>query len=429
MKERELPQSRVAARPSTRATNLSADPQSAAPEASRATLFEAQASIGNFLRTTREAMNLTQAQVAERTERGPWTISRAAVSAIERGQNFPGLEAMLALSNVLHIDPKELIERARLTGVAPADMNELPLEELEDRASQYFWAGDFKRALAVYDELAHRVSTDAEEGTETAASRLATIELRRASTLKRGGALLSALASVERAISLSVDRPETHAEAYALLASLQCERGHLPLASDAAQRAIALAQQVGASTQARAWMVQGHVHYLRGEFEEAKQAFMRARQLANASGDLQHSSHIDGDIGMCWLAQGELDQARTWVEGAIEHARKRRQPALEASWLVELGKIAFAQGRIDEADTQARSALRLARPDEHFMTVFRAEWLRQRVVERKGAGEVDPRRLGLLKSLFVQLRQHESIEEIGEFRRRFESAGGRGGEA
>jgi hypothetical protein len=132
---------------------------------------------------------------------------------------------------------------------------------------------------------------------------------------------------------------------------------------------------------------------------------------------------------MCWLAQGDLDQARGWVEGAIEHARKKRQPALEASWLVELGKIAFAQGRIDDADVQARSALRLARTDEHFLTVFRAEWLRQRVVETRGPGEIDPRRLNLLKSLYIHLRQHESIEEIQEFRRRFDIAGGRSGEA
>ena len=75
-------------------------------------LEAAQVTVGNFLRTTRESLRLTQAQVAERSHKTPWQLSRAAVSAIERGQNFPGLEAMLALSNVLNIDPKEVLERA-----------------------------------------------------------------------------------------------------------------------------------------------------------------------------------------------------------------------------------------------------------------------------------------------------------------------------
>ena len=75
-----------------------------------ASLLEAaQLSVGQFLRAARESLHMTQAEVAEKTRESPWQLSRAAVSAIERGQNFPGLEAMLALSNVLHIDPKELI--------------------------------------------------------------------------------------------------------------------------------------------------------------------------------------------------------------------------------------------------------------------------------------------------------------------------------
>ena len=91
---------------------------------SHSVLEAAQISVGNFLRSTRESLRLTQAQVAAKTRESPWQLSRAAVSAIERGQNFPGLEAMLALSNVLHIDPKELIERARLTAVVPMDITD-----------------------------------------------------------------------------------------------------------------------------------------------------------------------------------------------------------------------------------------------------------------------------------------------------------------
>ena len=57
-------------------------------------VFAAQTAIGNFLRATRTAQKLTQEQVAAMTKESPWQLSRAAISAIERGQNFPGMEAM-----------------------------------------------------------------------------------------------------------------------------------------------------------------------------------------------------------------------------------------------------------------------------------------------------------------------------------------------
>ena len=96
-------------------------------------LESAQSAVGNFLRATRTAQNLTQAQVAEMTRESPWKLSRAAISAIERGMNFPGMEAMLALSNVLYVDPKELIERARLSTTVPVDVTDLSLEQLSRR--------------------------------------------------------------------------------------------------------------------------------------------------------------------------------------------------------------------------------------------------------------------------------------------------------
>lgn len=380
------------------------------------TLEEAQLSIGNFLRATRESMNLTQAQVAERTRKGPWQISRAAVSAIERGQNFPGLEAMLALSNVLQIDPKELIERARLTAVVPVDITGLSYEELEGRASQYFWAGDFKHALAVYDAMLQKVALERPEEPAELATRLATLEVRRATTLKRGGALLSALAAAERAISLSSALPEIQAEAYVVLASLQCQRGHLPLAHDAAQRAIELSRLASAETQARAWMVQGQFLYQSKQYDEARQAFHRAMDCAQLGGDTWHLTHIEGDIGMCWLAQGQREEAIRWLDRAVARAHEQKQPALEASWLVELGKIALAQGQAAQAERLARAALRIAKPGEHYLTIFRAEWLRYRVSQHIRPKRPDRQRLALLGGLYQHLRQLEGIDEIQEFK-------------
>jgi tetratricopeptide (TPR) repeat protein len=299
----------------------------------------------------------------------------------------------------------------------PVDISGLSYEELEVRASQYFWAGDFKHALAVYDAMQQKVALEHPDEPADLAARLATLEVRRATTLKRGGALLSALASAERAISLSDALPEIQAEAYVVLASLQCQRGHLPLAHDAAKRAIELSRLAGVETQARAWMVQGQFLYQSRQYDQAKEAFQEALELARRSGDHWHMTHIEGDIGMCWLAQGNQEEAVRWLDRAVARAHEQKQPALEASWLVELGKIALDTGRTEDADRKARAALRIAKPQEHYLTVFRAEWLRYRVAQRLHPHRPDRQRLALLGGLYQHLRQLEGIEEIQEFKR------------
>jgi tetratricopeptide (TPR) repeat protein len=351
------------------------------------------------------------------TRESPWKLSRAAISAIERGQNFPGMEAMLALSNVLYVDPKELVERARLSTVVPVDVTGISFEELDKRAARYFWAGDFRQALAIYDAMLEKVALEGEGGSPEATKRLGILEVRRSTALKRAGALLSAIATAERAISLSVDFPEVQAEAYVVLAGLQCQRGHLPLASDAAQRAVELSSSLGPQTQGWAWMAKARVDYLSQNYEEARKSFFEARKQAELAGDEHHLTHIDGDIGMCWLAEGQIGEARKWISYAVESAKRRGQPALEASWLVELGKISLRRGVYDEADGYAQAALRIAEPREHYLTVFRAEWLRHLVVKRTKPSVHDRKRLAYLRKLFMHLDQHEGIEEIQEFRK------------
>ena len=380
-------------------------------------LSTAQQAIGSFLRATRTAQKLTQEQVASMTRSTPWHLSRAAISAIERGQNFPGMEAMLALSNVLYVDPKELIERARLSTTVPIDVTDMSLEKLDQRATQYFWAGDFRQSLSVYDAMLERLALETHHDREWVATKVASLEIRRATALKRAGALLSAIATAERAISLSVDLPQIHVEAYVVLADLQCQRGHLPLAGDAAKRAIELAEKASPRIQGWAWMVHAHVLFLAGEFESARKAFLEAGRYAKVAGDEQHLTHIEGDVGMCLVELGQIAEAREWVVRAVERARQQSQPALEASWLVELGKIACRQDAPEEADSYATAALWIAKPREHLMTVFRAEWLRHRVVRKLRPEDPDRHRLTHLRKLYLDLDQHEGIEEVQEFKK------------
>ena len=352
------------------------------------------------------------------TRTSNWRLSRAAISAIERGQNFPGMEAMLALSNVLYVDPKELMERARLATAAPIDVTGLDYDELDRRAREFFWAGDFRRSLSVYDAMLEKLILESPREVHVGARLMATLEVRRSTVLKRAGALLSAIATAERAIWLSTDYPEVQAKAYVSLAGLQTQRGNLPLADDAARRAVELSQQVGdPECLGWAWMVKAKVLYMSAKYEEARQAFVEAHKEARLAADNLHLTHIEGDIGMCWLALGRLPEAEKWVRRAIELSRKYKQPALEASWLVEMGKIALEERKLERADSHASAALRIAKPREHNVTIFRAEWLRHRVVRQAEPANEDRHRLHYLRKLFQQLDQHEGIEEVQEFKK------------
>jgi hypothetical protein len=95
----------------------------------------------------------------------------------------------------------------------------------------------------------------------------------------------------------------------------------------------------------------------------------------------------------------------------------RKQPALEASWLIELGRIVLDQGETRKADANAQAALRIARPREQTLTIFRAEWLRHLVVRTEKPTRPDSSRMAKLRKLFMQLDQHEGVDEIQEFRR------------
>lgn len=376
----------------------------------------AQQAVGNFLRATRAAQNLTQAQVAGLTRESPWRLSRAAVSAIERGQNFPGMEAMLALSNVLHVDPKELIERARLAAVVPVDITGVSYGELEQKAQGHFWAGEFRQAVSVYDAMVEKLALEPDGNAEERARRLAQLEVSRATALKRAGAMHAALATAERAVSLARDYPEIQARAYIVLAALRCEQGHLPLANDAAERAIELSRYGDTRLQGWAWMGKAQIYIASGRYEDSRKAYLESHRCAEIAGDRDHMSHVEGSVGLCYHAQGDLDAARDWIGRAIASARSRNQPALEARWLVDLGQVELTAGNAELADEHAEAALHIAEPSAQLLTVFRAEWLRHRILRRVDPRNADRARISNLRKLFLQLDQHQGIEEIREFR-------------
>jgi tetratricopeptide (TPR) repeat protein len=370
--------------------------------------------VGAFLRSLRESQRLSQQRLSEMTESEPWKISRPVISAVERGEHLPSFEALMVLSKALHFDPMELLERAELAVAVPIDVTDLTLEDLRSQGRDFALAGDYRSALAAYDAMLERATLDPPPAEEI--SRLkAEIELRRAGALSRCGALLSAEASAKRAVSLSEDSPDYQSFAYAVLAKVQIKRGFLPLARDHAQRAVERAEGCDAAIAGRAQLQLGEVLFDSDDFEGATEVFLKARELLREGQDLDHLSHVEGNVGLCWGARGDSAKARVWFRRGLELARKHGLPIIEARWLTELGHLGLQAGRLDEADRYARAALAIARPRDHWLTLFRAEWLRHQVVGKKDAKATDKPRLALLKKLMVHLADHKNEREIREY--------------
>lgn len=371
--------------------------------------------VGSFLRSARESQRLSQEQLAAMTGGSGWGVSRAAIGAVERGRSLPSLEALVTLSRVLHFEPTEVLERVDLAATAPLDLTGISLEQLGRRAYDYFWESDFRRAAATYDVMLERLALDPPADREKLEHLRSGIELRRAAALRRCGALLSAEAAAKRSISLRGGGRDVQAQAYALLAKIEVQRGFLPLATVHAQKAVELAEGCEDRVLARALLEKGDVLFASDDFEAAKSTFLEARDLLMRARDEKHLSHAEGNIGLCHARLRDPGKARTWFGRALDLARAQRFPSLEARWLTELGRLALEQGDPEEADRLATAAARVARSNEDPIGTFRAEWVRHLVAVARDSGIEDRQRLGLLRRLLVRVGDHVGEQEVQEF--------------
>ena len=96
--------------------------------------------------------------------------------------------------------------------------------------------------------------------------------------------------------------------------------------------------------------------------------------------------------------------------------------------VLELGRLALSRGRLDEADGLAAAALAIAKPRDHALVTFRAEWLRHAVQRHRDPADPDRHRLAYLKKLYTRIDEHGGVEEVREFKRRYcTPSGARGG--
>ncbi len=138
--------------------------------------------------------------------------------------------------------------------------------------------------------------------------------------------------------------PEVQAQAYVVLAALLVQLGCLPLARDAADRAVQLSEGAELKVQGWAWIEKGEVLAASKQYAEARKAFLEARRRIRECGDHPHEVTVEGNIGECLRGLGRNDQARARFVKAVELARRYgargatarapRRPTGWSSWQV-----------------------------------------------------------------------------------------------
>lgn len=358
---------------------------------------------------------MTQEEVALKTQAGPWPVSRATIGAIETGKTQPALGTVVALTEVLHIDPMEVIDRLKLAAAPIAGHDDRTLEELDQQSKHLFYSGHFREALAILDTLAEQVSTRVRRGDAPGGMTLAAVEVRRATTLKRLGFLTAAKSTAERAIAISATCPSLQAQGFVVLAGSHLQLGNLPMGTHAADRAVELCSGCEPVVQGQAWAQKGRALWEARQYEEARQAFLAARKLADEGGDRTNLVHLEGNIGMCLAELGRNRPARVHIVRAIKKARRFHLPSHEATWRIELGNISLAEGHLDEAREMAEGSLRIARPRENWGTVFRAVMLLHRIAKVQDPQNPDRHRVHYLKRLLPWVEERCADEDVAEF--------------
>ena len=181
-------------------------------------------SVGHVFRAAREQLNLSQAQVAALTEDHSGRVSRAMISSIERGRCLPGLKAMVSLTRVLHVEPKEILERVDLAEGIPVDAAEISEgtpRDLVRMGLDAFFAGQYRTALAYYDAASEKLTRYDSMDSREARELRVWIEIDRSVALRRAMALRAAHAAAQRAVERArLDDPARLASLEALSAAL-----------------------------------------------------------------------------------------------------------------------------------------------------------------------------------------------------------------
>jgi transcriptional regulator with XRE-family HTH domain len=361
----------------------------------------ARCAVGRFLRSRREALGLSQEQIAALSGDTPWKLTRAGISSIERGNNFPGLEALLVYLSIVDVLPAEVLEVARNAGAATGD-------DGLAKAHRAVTARRFPEAQSIYRSLLHA-------GRGAPARRRAHLHLRLSSALE---GCCSPLGAEEAALAAARtgDLPEIRVEAWVRHSGLRLSRGLTGSALDSASRALRISGDTAAPVRASALLAHGRALLQAGAPERSRTSLLAARKIFREHRYRWGKNEATGEIGRCLARMGRIRDARRWVRAVIRSARRHRLVDQEGHWLVELARICLDDGEKEEAGALALACMRLGRIHSRPLLSFRAGWIRYLISREGNSGGEDRRVLALLSRLYPHLEGKRHVRELREFR-------------
>jgi tetratricopeptide (TPR) repeat protein len=324
-------------------------------------------------------------------------------------------ETLFSLSRPTHVHPGELLERIETKVAATAGTVEPRFDELLAEIKKRFYAADYQAMLDLCDDAEKQLFRESSEEDARRREFRAELYLQRSMALRGRSELKRSEEATKRAIQLSQGMALMQTRAYLLLNTIQVASGLLALAEISAKRALELSESCGAHWHGLAWLQKGNCLYAERRLEEARRTYMRGLEFCREAKDDNHCGILEGNIGTCLQDLGRRKQARKRFEKAVALARKCGNHNFEAFWLIALGHFHLDGGDLDEAERCATAALRIARRRDRVLLVFRGEWLRHLVVQRRRPGARDTRRLNRLRELYPRVRQEVSDDAVREY--------------
>jgi tetratricopeptide (TPR) repeat protein len=170
----------------------------------------------------------------------------------------------------------------------------------------------------------------------------------------------------------------------------------------------------------------GTCHGNLGDPQRAIDLTARAVTLYSVENDIRpQPARVDlpraeGDLGMCYLAQGDLERAEELFQKALDHLAETGVERLRSRGLLSMAELRQAQGRPAEALELIDEAIALAARYEEQMALAMAHQLRGQVHARGGAPELADesfeRALAILEHAGLEERRALCLAAYGRVR-------------
>ncbi|MEP0820813.1 CHAT domain-containing protein [Trichocoleus desertorum GB2-A4] len=217
----------------------------------------------------------------------------------------------------------------------------------------------------------------------------------------------SAKSAYEQSLKLAQQTSDRPGEAIAQsnLGALYANLGQYDDAIAALERGLSLAKATGnQSSQASTLINLGAVYHSQQEVEKALGYYQQSLAIAQQTQQRQRQVEALGSLGIAYADKGDYPKALKFLQQGLNLAKSLDSPQLEGKTLNNLGHTLLEAGRLTEAETQLRAAIKLLdgiRPglsDTYKISIF----------------DTQVQTYNLLQQVLIAAKQPEAALEISE---------------